>query len=219
MTAGGGVGGNTTPVGGAGGSSATGGPVVCGTLIDDMEAVTGRICQGDGRIGHWFTYVDSDLSSSTISPSPGKVALPELLPTARETSRYAMHAKGRFYSYAGIGCLLNSSLEDGTHATFDASGYTGIRFYAKGSGRLKVTAQMPSTESVEQGGTCTAVECTPNSYIRSGNLLTSWTLITAPFYAFKDGLEPLDPSKLWSLEFQPYTEGPFDFWIDDLTFY
>jgi hypothetical protein len=222
------IGGTTTPTGGTGGtvttvvggSTATGGAVGCGAVIDDMEAHTGWICQGNGRIGHWYTYVDSELTTSTIFPPPDTVALPELLPTARGTSQYAMHASGRFYSYAGIGCLLNTPTVASTPGTYDGSGYTGIKFYAKGTGGLKVTGQMPATESIEYGGTCTATTCTPNSYVYGSLSSTSWTQISIPFTYLKGGLvTPLKSSVIWSLEFQPYTVGTFDLWIDDLTFY
>lgn len=203
-----------------GGSTATGGAVGCGAVIDDMEAHTGSICQGNGRVGHWFTYVDSELTTSTIFPPPGTVAQPELLATPRGTSLYAMHASGRFYSYAGIGCLLNTPTVASTPSTYDGSGYTGIKFYAKGTGGLKVTGQMPATQSIENGGTCTAITCTPNSYSYGTLSSTSWTQISIPFSYLKGGLvTPFKSSVIWSLEFQPYTAGSFDLWIDDLTFY
>jgi len=209
----------TTAVGGAGGTTATGGAVGCGALIDDMEAHTGWICQGNGRVGHWFTYVDSELTTSSIFPPPDTVALPELLSTPRGTSQYAMHASGRFYSYAGIGCLLNTPVVDANHGTYNGSGYTGIKFYAKSTAGLRVTAQMPSTESIEYGGTCTVTTCSPNYYLYSSLSFSSWTLITVPFSYFASGLKTYNSSMIWSFEFQPYTTGSFDLWIDDLTFY
>jgi hypothetical protein len=30
---------------------------------------------------------------------------------------------------------------------------------------------------------------------------------------------PFVPSTIWSFEFQPYSSGTFDFWIDDVTLY
>jgi hypothetical protein len=210
----------TTVVGGTGGSTATGGTAGCGAVIDDMEAHTGWICQGNGRVGHWFTYVDDELTTSTIFPPPETVALPELLATPRGTSQYAMHTSGRFYSYAGIGCLMNTPTVASVPGTYDATGYTGIRFYAKGTGGLKVTGQMPSTQSIDNGGTCTTTTCTPNSYAYGTLSSSSWTLISIPFTYLKGGLvTPLKSSMLWSFEFQPYTVGSFDLWIDDLTFY
>ncbi len=77
---------------------------------------------------------------------------------------------------------------------------------------------MPSPESVENGGTCTATTCIPNSYVYS-SLTSSWTQITVPFSYFTGGLKTFNSSTIWSFEFQPYLSGTFDLWIDDLTFY
>jgi hypothetical protein len=158
---------------GSGGVIGTGGttsttPGPCGDLIDDMEADSGWICAGNGRAGSWYTYVDSDTTSSKITPAPGSVALPQLLPTPRtSTSLYAMHVTGYDYSYAGIAFLLNNPVLNDIPGTFNATGYTGIKFWAMGSGYIQVVGQMPSTESTTYGGTCAATSCYGNKYLFS----------------------------------------------------
>jgi hypothetical protein len=206
-------------VGTGGTSSTTPGP--CGDLIDDMEADTGWICAGNGRAGSWYTYVDSDSTASKITPAPGSVALPELLPTPRvSTSLYAMHAAGYAYSYAGIAFLLNNPVLNDPPGTFNATGYTGIKFWAKGSATLKAVGQMPSTEPTKYGGTCAATSCNANTYVFGTSLSSSWTQFTLPFSYLAGGTStPFMPSTIWSLEFVPYGGGSFDFWIDDVTFY
>src|SRR6185369_13590354 len=47
--------GGTPGTGGVITTTGTGGAGACGDLIDDMESNTGRICEGNGRAGHWFT--------------------------------------------------------------------------------------------------------------------------------------------------------------------
>src|SRR5262249_19576159 len=116
----------TTGTGGAGG---------CGLVIDNMEAATGLICQGNGRIGHWFAY--NDQLSTTMQTPPRLVAptRPDPIQPARGTSTYAMHTYGQFSSFLGLGTSLNGSVSDTPeipHA-YDASAYTGITFYAKGT--------------------------------------------------------------------------------------
>jgi hypothetical protein len=215
---------------GTGGVSGTGGttsttPGPCGDLIDDMEAGTGWICNGNGRVGYWYTYVDSYTSSSSITPAPGDIAKPALMSTARDTSQYAMHVYGKFTEYAGFGFLLNLAVQGEVPSIYDASGYTGIKFWAKGSpSDMEVRAQMPSTSTVANGGTCALTSCMPNLELLS-SLSTSWKQFTVPFsYLTGGSVTPLKPSNLWTIEFGPYNSSgnldtSFDIWIDDVTFY
>lgn len=211
-------------VGGTGGTTSTT-PGPCGDLIDDMESGTGWICNGNSRVGHWFTYVDSYSSKSSITPLPNTIALPELLSTPRDTSQHAMHVAGKFTDYAGLGVLLNLPVFGQVPGVYDASGYTGIKFWVKGTPiYMEIRGQMPSTESVDNGGTCSLTTCMPNLYLTS-SITTSWKQITIPFSYFTGGsTTPFKASTLWSIEFGPYNyyydvDASFDFWIDDLTFY
>jgi hypothetical protein len=204
---------------GTGGTSSTGG---CGALIDNMESGTGYICSS--RTGMWYTYVDSG-TYSEMTPAPGYQAMPELMATARTTtSSRAMHISGYYSTYAGLACWLNNVSFSSIPGTYNGSGYTGIKFYAKGKGSLIVVGQMPATEKTTYGGTCPYSECAGNQYA-VGTLSSSWTLYTVPFSYLTGGTyEPFDPSKIWSLEFMFYSSvaldgASFDLWVDDLTFY
>ena len=210
---------------GSGGTTSTGG---CGALIDDMESGTGKICSGSGRVGLWFTYVDSS-TTSAIAPATTGQALPEYLSTPRGTSQYAMHVQGYYSTYAGMAVWLNKSSFSGSTGTYNASSYTGIKFYARGSGgggTFDVKGQMASTEPEKYGGTCTATTCNGNYYSYPSTLSsTSWTQISVPFTSLKSGtVTPFSPTSTWSFEFYYYSEtslagASFDLWIDDLTFY
>jgi hypothetical protein len=186
-----------------------------------MEAGTGWICTGNGRVGFWFTYVDDYDAHSTITPVPNQVAKPVLMSTPRETSQYAMHAYGVYNDYAGLGVLFNIAAEGETPKIYDASAYTGIKFWAKGSGTyLRVFGQMDTTEPVANGGTCTSTSCTANYDLLS--LSTSWKEFKVPFSYLTGGTVSFKASRLWSIEFGPYTcsaDCSFDFWIDDVTLY
>jgi hypothetical protein len=216
---------NTGGIVSTGGIISTGGTTStdgCDALIDDMESGTGLICKT--RKGAWYTYIDSD-SYSSISPLPGSAALPELMATSRTTSSSrAMHISGSYLTYAGLACWLNNASFVSIPGTYNASGYTGIKFYAKGKGSLIVVGQMPSTEKIEYGGTCPYTSCAGNQYA-AGTLSSSWTLYTVPFTYLKGGsATPFSPSTIWSLEFMFYsgtslTSTTFDLWVDDLTFY
>jgi Carbohydrate binding domain (family 11) len=206
---------------GTGGAIGTGG---CGSLIDNMEAGTGKICAGSGRSGIWFTYVDNT-TTSLVSPAAGGTPLPALVSPVRGTSSYAMHITGYYSTYAGIGVWLNNTSSVSQPSTYNATGYTGITFWAKGNGSLKVVGQMPSTESTSYGGTCVAASCAGNSYAYGQLSSTTWTQVMVPFSYLTGGTAtPFLPSAIWSLEFQYYSTvslggAAFDLWIDDLSFY
>ena len=209
--------------GGIGSGGNSGGAGSCGDLIDDMESGTGYICEGSGRAGHWYTYLDTS-TSSTILPATGSVAVPEHLTTPRGTSNYAMHVSGAYSTYAGLACLLNNAVVGTPSGTFNATGYTGFRFYAKGTGSLQVIGDMPSTIPVASKGTCALTNCFGN-YYNYGALPSTWTLVTVPFSSLKNGaVTPFQPATIWSIGFQFYAASStasisFDLWIDDFSFY
>jgi hypothetical protein len=177
-------------------------------------------------VGLWFTYVDTS-ATSAIAPATTAAALPEFLSTPRGASQYAMHMQGYYSTYAGIAVWLNRASFSSSTGTYNASAYTGIKFFAKGSGgTLNVVGQMASTESTTYGGTCTSTSCSGNYYVYPSALSsTAWTQISVPFSSLTGGtVTPFSPTSTWSLEFQYYAStsmggAPFDLWIDDLTFY
>ena len=211
---------------GSGGVIGTGGATTagpCGDLVDDMESGTGWICTGNDRVGFWFTYVDDYSSKSTITPAPESVAKPELLSTPRDASQLAMHAYGKYTDYAGLGVLFNLAVEGGTPKTYDASAYTGVRFWAKSSySYLLVRGQTDATESVDNGGTCTKSSCIGNYYTLS-SVSSSWKEYSVAFSKLDDGTATFKASNLWSIEFGPHScsssNCSFDFWIDDVRLY
>jgi len=200
--------------GGTPGAAGSGGGSGCGALIDDMEDATGRICQGSGRNGKWFSYRDGN---STLAPS-GEIPAPSAVSPPRGSSQRAMHTYGTFVQYAGIGCTLTAVPQT---QTFSAAAYTGIQFYAKGTAAALTTiVQTASTESTTYGGRCAlaTLSCAGNSAPVANLSATDWTLVKIPFSSLANGTAPFDRTDIWSVEFQPGA-GVFDFWIDDLSFY
>ena len=135
---------------------------------------------------------------------------------------------GKYSTYAGIACWLNKAGFSTSTGVYNAStyGYTGIRFWAKGTGSLIVVGQMASTEQTTYGGTCQLGTTCAGDSVNCGPLSTStWTQFSVPFTNLKGGtVTPFDPTGIWSLEFQYYSAtslggASFDLWIDDLTFY
>ena len=226
----GGMGVSTGGAVGSGGNPGSGGAVAVGCgitppLIDDFEDGDGTICLSNGRNGHWFTYVDSGISSSvTPPPSDTVAAVPTQLSTPRGASQYAMHITGSDSTYAGVGVLLNNPVIGEVPGVFDAAaaGYTGVHFFMKCNMGLYFVIQIPATVAVKYGGTCATEPCSGASYYRSSVALPSsatWTEISIPFSSLGGGVAPFRTDQLWDIGFQPGTAGVFDLWIDDVSFY
>ena len=207
---------------GTGGVIGSGGVAGCGTLVDDMEDGDGLICMGNGRSGHWFTYVDS---AGTITPPPSDTvpASPTMLSPARGSSQFGMHAQGTYSGYAGIGCLLNNPVIGEPPRTYDAlaANYTGVHFFAKSDAGLYFAIQTSTTISTMYGGTCTMANCYGASYTLSASQVssTSWQEFTVPFSLLTPGVAMFRASDIWNIAFQPATKGAFNLWIDDVSFY
>jgi hypothetical protein len=209
----GGAGSSSGGASGAGaGGGGSGGMGACGNLIDDMEAGTGYICQGNGRTGSWFSYYGT---LSTLSPA-GYPVPTSIVSPARGTSQRAMRLYGTRGDYAGFGCWLTT-----VPITYDGSAFTGIRFYAKGTpASLRVIVQTSATESTTYGGTCTlpTLSCAGNE-TQVTLSASAWTLYSVPFSSLVGGTATFNVRDIWSIEFQPGANVAYDYWIDDLSFY
>jgi len=184
-----------------------------------MEAGTGYICQGNGRVGYWYTYIDSSAGSTITPPATEDPTLPDVVSPARAASTHAMHASGIFSLFAGMGLLINAPVLNDPWSTFDASRYTGITFWAKGMGTVRILLQIPATVATQYHGTCTISACM--GAVSSSRALspTTWVQISIPFSSLTSGNATFLPSALAAVEFQPTTGGQFDLWIDDVSFY
>jgi hypothetical protein len=78
--------------------------------------------------------------------------------------------------------------------TYDASGYTGIKLWAKGSRiYLDVIGQLDSTELLENGGTCAATSYYGASYLFT-SLSSSWKQFTLPISYLTGGTATFKPA-------------------------
>ena len=123
-------------------------------------------------------------------------------------------------SYSGIGFLINAPVIDAPWSTFDASRYSGITFWVKGTAyAVRVLFHVPATIGTQYHGTCTASVCQgalSRDYSLSPN---GWTLVTVPWSTLTSGTALFTPSQLAAIEFQPGNTTTFDLWIDDISFY
>src|SRR5262249_25643048 len=105
---------------------------------------------------------------------------------------------------------------------YSVSGYTGITFWFKGTGAsFRVLLQTLETESTTYGGLCTlpTLTCAGNEAPIVGLSGNDWMQLAVPFAALANGTAPFNPAHVATVEFQPTAPGPFDFWIDDISFY
>jgi hypothetical protein len=190
-----------------GDAGGAGGADPCGNLVDDMEDADNTTCIGNARWGAWFAY---DNMGDLPPPEP------TLLDFAREDSILGMHFAGDD-SPAGIGFTFSFYLQ----WNYDASAYTGLRFYARAASNTTILARFHcmDTTADEWGGTCTTEPeslCTPND--ADVDLTTDWTLKTIPFTYPSGGISDFDKDEAVSVTFYA-PSGSYDFWIDDVTLY
>ena len=193
-----------------------------GTLIDDFEDGDQRPFRQFKREGWWFSSADS--TPGEITPKPGAFEA-EPLPEQESTpdNRMAAHFTASGYSDWGVswGTTL-SWVEDGIKCPFNASAFDGVRFKAKGQGRVRVHLGIPETvPKDQQGGRCK--EKCWDTHSRVVMLTDNWETYEIPWEQLQQwgwGTEAkFDPSQVLSLQFAVDSKNlPVDFWIDDVEF-
>lgn len=191
----------------------------CGPLIDDMEAQTGFICEGDGRRGAWYSYNDQDPNASQW---PERTTVPGI-PIAvsgsdRTTNGHGMRTYGTNGAWSGIGLDLN--FDGTTYGTFDASIYDGVSFWAKGSA-FDFRVGTPETTLVKYGGVCTGDTCDYHPHLTSFPESAVWTQHTVLFHELSSWNDPgkFERDKLTNIQFEYRGYTDYDYTIDDVTFY
>ncbi len=182
--------------------------------IDDMEDKNGRVLQNEGRDGLWFVNNDG---SGTQLPAAGETWRPERLTRKGSAGHFALHTKGDAFSKwgAAAGALF---VERGC---YDASRYEGVRFWAKGKGRIKAALQTFDVVPRAEGGFCDA-DCYGNHYQRieldpKGREYTvRFDQLTQHDFGARVAF---DASRLRAfLITVDAVDTPFDFWLDDVRF-
>lgn len=188
-------------------------------LLDDFEDGDGTLFKGFEREGYWFTVSDST-PGSVLSPVGTFAA--ELLPAAEGSrdNRYAAHlsASGQKQWGATWGSTL-AWTKKGIHCPLNLSGFAGLRFRAKGPGRIRVALAVPEVMPKEYSGTC-ADRC----YDFHGKPLTlsdHWEAYSMRWDRVQQegwGAEArFTPSRVVQLSIKADLKSlPSDFWVDDL---
>jgi hypothetical protein len=196
---------------------------VCLGLIDDLEDETGRICEGDGRIGVWYAFNDGTGTQWPAPTAPGVPIESSALPNARGASRRAMHTygDGAMKWHGGIG--IDFAFDGEHYDTYAAGLYDGVRFWARADTpqRIRVRIGTALTTVAEYGGTCEFEPC--GTHGMDFDIGTEFAEYRVPFndlqqVSYRRFEADFLRGQLTNLQFMAV--GPsFDFWIDDVSFY
>ena len=237
--------GNQTPTGGAGtgGSGGAGGSMMinCGddqpidptAIVDDMEAPDSMTVRASGRFGSWWAGGDPDSPGASITPNGDAAA--ETIPGGRCGSKYAMHVTGHGFSlWAVLSVSMGwGSVDGGAEGLLPNNDdfRTGVTFWARigDTSSDRVRLAISDKYSRPEGGVCIDggamdVACYDTFGVDLTQLDTQWRQYRIPFGGLTQrnfGLprQRLDPSSIYTIEFQFNPTSVFDFWLDDLSFY
>lgn len=188
-------------------------------LIDDFEDGDSIAVPEADRESYWFTVHDD--SKGTIVPDSQFV--PAL--GGAHGSILAAHVTASGFSIWGGALTANiSHLAGGIRCPFNASGFSGLRFNARGSGRVRVTLSVPDVVDEQYGGTCR-----PSAGEVCYDTHGAWFVLTPGYrsYAFRwsdfvqrgfGKVASFQPGRIMAIQFNLETaELPIDVWIDDVS--
>lgn len=208
----------TSQVGGGGSASA---PGRCAAVPESREPRIDNFEDGDdlpiveaGRRGAWH-----------IPPLSGAQILTFAVePDGADASDYAAHVTvDGFTDRVSVSASLRFD-QQGVSCPYNASGYAGVAFYAKGSGTLDLLLDTSDTWSTEFGGACDAeTEVCWDVHHKLVPLTTDWEYHEVRWDFFSQAgwgkLAQLAPEHLLGVEFAvAATSLPADFWIDEVRF-
>lgn len=178
-------------------------------LIDDFEDGDDEVLRIESRSGLWRWARDTD------APGSAPALLPIPRANASAANRMAMHVKGgRLLDW---GAIVEFNFKP---ACYDASVYGGLRFQARGPGRVFISPREIGTIPTAEGGTCTS-DCY-NPHVKKIQLDRHWRTYQIEWREFEQrgyGRPAFDPHRIHSLAFLIRPEDtPYDVWFDDVSF-
>lgn len=214
-------------------------PIDPTALIDDFEDGDGLVPHVDGRSGAWWTAADD--TGGTLVPEQTAItnmpATPEPLSEPRCGSHFALRVSGE--GFTDWGASFGVALASGTRpngengaVAYDASSRTGVDFWARIGDTSTNAALFEVTDSNSEpdGGVCKAdgavgEQCYDSFGLNLTNLDTSWHHYRIPFAGlsqrnFGVKADGVVTTAIYNLTFNFLNANdPFDFWLDDISFY
>ncbi|HWZ91473.1 MAG TPA: hypothetical protein VNW92_21575 [Polyangiaceae bacterium] len=227
------IAGGGSPVTGGGGTTATPGSCVMavGTAtdlsIDDLEDGDNAIQAIGQRTGYWYTYNDG---TGTQTPKPDPSGVVPFKPTmGGHSPLFSAETSGTAFTTWGAGMGFDFNNTAMKSCVYNASAYTGIKFWAKGNVPIKAMVKIPATtQSTSDSGTCTtAMMCEDHYTLTPAPILAAaWTQYTITFADTTTFAQagwgvkvPFDKANIIAMQFQVNMGAAFDVSIDDVTFY
>lgn len=184
-------------------------------LIDDLEGEFPHLPLRAGRNGGWYMIHDDSYGQAT---SAAALLDPEL-----EGSRYAAHIDGAGFTSWGaqLGVALTAPA-----AGYDATGYCGVRFMAKGAGP-QWALMISDRQSVPEGGVCGAwdTEACYHFVGKTFSVGAEWQAVEIAFDELTPVMDPtsdrrLDASAIYDIIFNFHSAqgDAFELLVDDLSF-
>jgi len=186
-------------------------------VIDDFEDGDGVLPASPalgGRVGIWSGFGDGS-GSGTVGVDAIKRGA---------SSVYGLHVSGRDFNSWGSGVAVDLNKPAGdpaTKAPYDATGYTGITFWARAESPTTVTVALPDADTDAAGETCTTCD---HHYYKTLQVTTNWQRFTVAFsgLVLEPGSAPpptaFKPSGVVSLQFRLAPGQNYDLYLDDLAF-
>jgi hypothetical protein len=215
-----------TPVAGTSDAGQSGGgspPDACLTtppgqlaLIDDFDDGDSIAAYEPERDAYWFTIVDD--TDGRLEPEGAFVPV-----AGAYRGTKGAHLKASGFSDWGAALAANLSHESALRCPFNASGFAGLRFVARGSGRIRLQLGMPEVIDKEFGGKCDE-SAGQVCYDHHGLFIT----LQSEFKVYEVSWDQLsqrgfgapvkfNPKTIMSLYFSMEREDlPVDMWIDQV---
>ena len=181
-------------------------------LVDDLEDGDAAIPEIAGRQGNWITYNDG---TGTQTPPPSVLFTPD---SPGLDSSYAARTFGSGFTSWGATLAVELNRDSTTKATYDASDYIGVSFWARAAGTLPVRFMVSDINTDSDGNVCS------NCFDHFGadiTLDTTWQRYVLTWWqldqqGWGDQFAGLDIEHIFGLHFQTPPNQSFDVWVDDV---
>jgi endoglucanase len=178
--------------------------------IDDLEDGDLQIAAKAGRQGGWFAYDDGTGGSRTE---------PALRSAERAGSKNAICISGQGFTRWGGGIGFRLADAGGAPMLYDAAGYTGLHFWARGSA-TRFRAMFVDRYSDPAGAVCSGCNdhfqhtFTPSEDWQEYTF--SWKQLSQ--IGFGDAQPNVCPAALYAIQFQWGVGEEFELCLDDVAF-
>ncbi len=180
------------------------------SVIDDLEDGDVAILNREGRQGSWFAFDDGSAGTRTNV---------ELRPAGRSGSTKAACISGSGFTGWGGGIGLSLLGDGAARRLYDASAYTGISFWARGSA-TRFRAMVVDKYSDPSGALCTACY---DHFQSAFTPSATWTHYTFTWKELTQlGFGDMQPNVcaqgIFALQFQWGSGDDFELCLDDVSF-